>query len=244
MAASIKTILKEIKGFFEENQNPELVKKYSRYFKEGYDAYGIEQQVHIEGRKYFYEKYKDELGLAGFLELGTELVKTGKYEDTSFAITFPLFFKSKLTKKSLKTFELWLEIGMKNWAHVDIFSGEVMKIFLKEEIITYKDLDKWRFSESKWKRRAVPVSLLNLLKGKTDQKELLEFITPLMHDSERVVHQGMGWFLREVWKIKPKPVEAFLLKYKDSAPRLIFQYATEKMTKEEKLRFKAEKKKK
>jgi hypothetical protein len=32
--------------------------------------------------------------------------------------------------------------------------------------------------------------------------------------------------------------ELFLLKYKDSAPRLIFQYACEKMTAEEKQRFK------
>ncbi len=79
---------------------------------------------------------------------------------------------------------------------------------------------------------------------KNDYKDMLDFITPLMHDPERVVQQGMGWFLREAWKIKPKPVETFLLKYKDSAPRLIFQYATEKMSKEDKLRFRAEKKKK
>jgi len=85
--------------------------------------------------------------------------------------------------------------------------------------------------------------MLHLLKGKNKYKELLEFIAPLMHDEERVVQQGLGWFLREAWKIKPKPVESFLLKYKNSAPRLIFQYATEKMTKEEKLKFKAEKKK-
>jgi 3-methyladenine DNA glycosylase AlkD len=244
MAASIKTILKEIKDYFEENQNPEIVKKYSRYFKDGYDAYGIDQQLFVERRKYLYEKYKDVLGLKGFLEFGSELVKTGKYENISLAITLPLFFKEEFDKKSLKTFESWLESGFKNWANVDVFCGEVMKIFLKEEIINFHDIDKWRFSESKWKRRAVPVSLLHLLKGKTDYKELLEFVAPLMHDSERVVHQGMGWFLREAWKIKPKPVETFLLKYKDTAPRLIFQYATEKMSKEEKLRFKAEKKKK
>lgn len=244
MAASIKDILKEIKEYFENNQNPELVKKYSRFFREGYDAYGVSQKLFEEKRKNLYEKYKDELGYSGFLELGTELVKTGKYEDTSLAVTFPLFFKDSINKKSLKIFESWLEDGIKNWAHVDIFSGEVMKIFLRDEIITYHDLSKWRNSESKWKRRAVPVSMLHLLKMKNDYKDMLDFITPLMHDSERVVQQGMGWFLREAWKIKPKPVETFLLKYKDSAPRLIFQYATEKMSKEDKLRFKAEKKKK
>ena len=56
MAASIKKILKEIKDYFEENQNPELVKKYSRYFKEGYNAYGIDQKTFEERRKFLYEK--------------------------------------------------------------------------------------------------------------------------------------------------------------------------------------------
>ena len=32
-------------------------------------------------------------------------------------------------------------------------------------------------------------------------------------------------------------MESFLLEYKDSAPRLIFQYATEKMSPEQKKRF-------
>jgi 3-methyladenine DNA glycosylase AlkD len=48
----------------------------------------------------------------------------------------------------------------------------------------------------------------------------------------------MGWFLREAWKVNAAEVEAFLLKYKDSAPRLIIQYACEKMTPENKQRFK------
>jgi 3-methyladenine DNA glycosylase AlkD len=72
-------------------------------------------------------------------------------------------------------------------------------------------------------------------------EEHISFIEPLMTDKEREVHQGVGWFLREAWKIEPAPVEEFLLKYKDTAPRLIFQYATEKMTAEGKSRFRRSK---
>ena len=67
--------------------------------------------------------------------------------------------------------------------------------------------------------------------------ELLGFIDPMMGDSEKVVHQGLGWFLREAWKRDPQSVESFLMKWKDTCARLIIQYATEKMNKEEKLRF-------
>jgi 3-methyladenine DNA glycosylase AlkD len=71
--------------------------------------------------------------------------------------------------------------------------------------------------------------------------EYVYFIESLMMDKEREVHQGVGWFLREAWKIESALVEEFLLKYKDTAPRLIFQYATEKMTPEGKARFRRSK---
>ena len=58
-----------------------------------------------------------------------------------------------------------------------------------------------------------------------------------MLDPERVVQQGLGWFLREAWKKTPAPVEAYLTGWKDTAPRLIFQYATEKMSAADRARF-------
>ena len=86
-------------------------------------------------------------------------------------------------------------------------------------------------------RRAVPVALLSLLDGSVKTETLLRFVRPLMEDKERVVHQGVGWFSREAWKRDPAPVETFLMEWKDTAPRLIFQYATEKMTADQKARY-------
>lgn len=43
-------------------------------------------------------------------------------------------------------------------------------------------------------------------------------------------------------RLKHTETEAFLEKWKNEAPRLIIQYATEKMTQAEKVRFKREKK--
>ena len=85
-------------------------------------------------------------------------------------------------------------------------------------------------SPHKYMRRAVPVMLIKALESRKDLKPFFRVIEPLMHDEERVVQQGTGWFLREAWKRNPKPVEAFLLKHKETAARLIYQYATEKMT--------------
>ena len=237
-------IIKEIKKFLAENANPKIVQKYSRYFKDGYDAYGISQDIWEKQKQHWIDRWKDTLGLDGFLELGDELFKSGKYEEGSLAFIFLLPFQKKWTKRTIEHVGKWLENDVQNWAHTDVICAKLTSPALSDRIILLSDLAKWRESKSKWKRRAVPVTMLILLKQIDDYTPLLDFITPMMMDAQREVHQGLGWFLREAWKIKPKQVESFLLKWKDKAPRLIFQYATEKMTAENKERFRRDKKKK
>lgn len=79
--------------------------------------------------------------------------------------------------------------------------------------------------------------MVELLRPASDVRPLLRFIDSMMLDDDRFVQQGLGWLLREAWKRRPKPVESFLLKWKESAPRKIYQYATEKMAKEQKEKY-------
>jgi 3-methyladenine DNA glycosylase AlkD len=113
---------------------------------------------------------------------------------------------------------------------------------LVKKIVGYHEIGNWKFGVNKFQRRAVPVALIKLMKETKLVEEYITFIEPLMMDPEREVHQGVVWFLREAWKINPLPVQVFLLKYKETAARLIFQYATEKMTPEQKERFRRSKK--
>ncbi len=96
----------------------------------------------------------------------------------------------------------------------------------------------WLDSPFKFQRRCVPVTLIKHMKKTRKVMPSILFVEKLMGDPEREVHQGMGWFMREAWKISHVETESFLEKHKDTAPRLIIQYACEKMTAENKLRFK------
>jgi 3-methyladenine DNA glycosylase AlkD len=58
-----------------------------------------------------------------------------------------------------------------------------------------------------------------------------------MSDDDKFVQKGLGWFLREAWKVHPKKTEDFLLRWKDTCGRVIVQYATEKMDKRNRERF-------
>jgi 3-methyladenine DNA glycosylase AlkD len=234
---NLEVVFQEIRAFCSENDDPAIIKKYSHYFVEGYDAYGVSGTKMEEIHRAMLNKYRTEPGFKGFLDLGDRLVRTGKYEEASLALMFAADFAKEYQPVHFERFGNWLDDGICNWAHADMMAGSIFPVFLKNEIVPYTAFSNWRTAESKWKRRVVPVSLIKELNICPDITGWLEFLDPMMLMPEKVVHQGLGWFLREAWKLYPDPVEAFLLKWKDIAPRLIFQYATEKMTADQKARF-------
>ena len=234
-----KELVAEIRAYCAENQNPALSQKYARYFKEGYDSWGLLDKEHplfSAKQKDWLERYRT-LGLRGFIEAGELLMASGKYEEGSLAIRFVKAHLDQMDAESAAALAGYFRAGLRNWAHTDVLCGEVLAPLLASGRIGLPLFETWRTSELKFQRRAVPVAMLGLLKSKPEVGPLLEFLRPLMLDGERVVQQGLGWFLREAWKQQPKPVEAFLKEWKDTAPRLIFQYATEKMTPQARERF-------
>ena len=233
----------EIRRFCEKNANPEIVKKYSRYFTEGYDAYGLDQKTFESQRDKWLELWKKDFTLNDFLLLGDKLISTGKYEEASFAITFMYSTKENLTAETFDRLGRWLEDGILNWAHTDILSGRALSSFITNKIIKIESLKEWTGSASKWKRRAVPVTLIDVIDTDVPLNKLFNIIEPLMSDTEKFVQKGLGWFLREAWKVYPEETEDFLLKWKDTCGRIIIQYATEKMDKEDRSRFRRVKKK-
>jgi 3-methyladenine DNA glycosylase AlkD len=234
----IKSKFDEIRSFCQANADEAIVQKYARFFVEGYDAYGLDRKLLEKQRDVWLREYGKELAFEGFLKLGDLLVQSGKYEEASFAIGFAASFKGEFTPDVFDRLGRWLENGLRNWAHTDVFCGEVLSPFITKGIVPVEAFSKWRNSGSKWKRRAVPVTLIKALKGDMAVSHLFEFISPMMLDSEKVVQQGLGWFLRETWKRHPTPAEKFLLDWKDSCGRLIIRYATEKMDAGKKAHFK------
>ena len=238
----LREVAAEVRARFRKAGEPARVAKYAKYFREGYDAYGLPDGAVAGERDRLVAAHGDAWGLASFLALGDLLVADGKYEEVFLAFALAEPFRGNFTRATLARFARWLDAGVANWAHCDVLCGNLLGPMLAGGVAPLAAFAPWRRAPSKWRRRAVPVTMLALLKAKPDVKAFLAFVAPLMTDEERVVHQGVGWFLREAWKADAKPVERFLGEWKDTAPRLIFQYATEKMTAAGKARFRAAKK--
>lgn len=226
----------EIRTYCEKHTNKTIEAKYARYFTEGYDAYGLDKDDFEQWNRWF-EEWKEDMTFSDYLLLGNKLISTGKYEEASFAIVFNARFTKQYRKEHFNMFGRWLEKDIRNWAHTDVLCGVILSHFLIKEIVTPQDFSSWTKSSSKWKRRAVPVTFIEIMKKGASVDRLLEIIDPIMSDPEKFVQKGLGWFLREAWKIHPEKIEDYLMKWKDKCGRTIVQYATEKMDKEYRKKF-------
>lgn len=235
--------VKEIRNFCETNSDPEIIKKYQRYFKEGYDGYGIDDKVFKRQIEIWVEQWKDEMTIESYLTLGDELMKNGRFDEKHVAISFLKSNRKDFSKDTFNRVGDWFDYGINNWATTDVLCMLVLSSLLFDKVIDFNDLKSWIDSESEWKRRAVPVALIELDKLTKDLNpiEAIELITPLMLDDSEYVQKGIGTLLRGLWKKYPSQIEDFLMKWKDKCGRLIIQYSTEKMDKEYRKKFRKSK---
>jgi 3-methyladenine DNA glycosylase AlkD len=231
----IEQKLIEIRSFFEDNADPAIVTMYSRYFKEGYIGYGINQKVFESQRDIWFREWNS-FTIDDYLNLGDQLILSGKFEDISMAIAFVSLKKDQSSINVFNHMEKWLE-RFTNWGNTDVLCMLVLSYFITEKIIKPENFIGWTTSQSKWTRRAVPVTFFEVVKKGEDPVRYFAIIEPIMLDKEEDVQKGIGSFLRESWKKRPEITEEFLLKWKDSCGRKIIQYATEKMDKEYRKKF-------
>ncbi|NNF32716.1 MAG: DNA alkylation repair protein [Saprospiraceae bacterium] len=237
----IKDKFKEIRKFCETHSDPDTVKKYSRYFKEGYDGYGIKKEDFESVRDQWIDDWSDEMTLDDYLDLGDLLMQKGKLEEKSFAISFIKSERENYTESTFDRIGIWFEMGISDWATTDVLCMLVLSSFIIDEVISFEKLKSWTLSDDEWQRRAVPVTLNELVKGGLDPTIAFPLLDPIMLDQSEYVQKGIGTLLRGLWKKHPKIVEGYLLKWKDQCGRLIVRYATEKMNKEDRKRFRKKK---
>lgn len=235
-------IERDIRRFLKANADKAIVKKYGIYFKEGYDPYGVPFEKLDSKIDEWFSTYQEKLDRKQLLALCENLLRTGKYEEVSIALAFMARLRKKYNKTLFNTVGKWFERYIINWAHCDGACHTIVYAFLADKVVDFKDLLLWADSPYRWKRRAAAVTMVkDFYKGGTGNvARALRVSRKLILDPEKVVQQGVGWLLREAWKKSPKRAEDFLLKWKDQAPRLIIQYATEKIDKDKRKKFRRE----
>ena len=232
-------LIQEIRLYCLANANAERLKTSQRFFKEEFVGYGLTAPQ-------IYSKTKEMLKRGDFdlntIQEAAPILMNGRmFEEISMGLLLLDGFWKQFTPETFQAINSWFSISITNWAHADTLGMLILPKFLDKKILEMSDFSSWLDSPFKFQRRCVPVTLIKHMKKTRQVMPSILFVEKLMADPEREVHQGMGWFLREAWKISPTETELFLEKYKDTAPRLIIQYACEKMTVEKKLLFRRSK---
>lgn len=233
----IEEKLSEVREIFTQHANPENVRKFSRYFKEGFRGYGVDLKVFEQQKRLWFENWENELTFDDCLSLGEKLVSSRNYEEASLAILLVAARRKDFTPETFRRLSFWFSLGIDNWASTDVLCMFVLKYFLLDEVIDYTILASWSTAESEWQRRSIPVTLNELIKTGLTPDIALPLVEPLMMDDSEYVQKGIGTLLRGLWQKYPHDVEGFLLKWKNCCGRLIVRYATEKMDKIKRKKF-------
>jgi 3-methyladenine DNA glycosylase AlkD len=239
----IENKTKEIRTFCEVNSNPEIIKKYQKYFKEGYDGYGIDDKLFKSQIENWIVQWKEEMTIESYLDLGDMLMQNGRFDEKHVAISLLKSSRKDFSKETFLRVSNWFDYGINNWATTDVLCMLILSGLLYDKVIDFEDLKAWINSSSEWKRRSIPVALIELDKLTKNLKpiEAIELIEPLMLDNSEYVQKGIGTLLRGLWKKYPLEIEEFIMKWKDQCGRLIIQYSTEKMDKEYRKKFRKNK---
>ena len=124
-----------------------------------------------------------------------------------------------------------------NWDLVDTSAPHILGAYLFSKS-DRSLLDRLAASPSLWERRmAVLATFFFIRQGEFG--ETLRLAARLMDDPEDLIHKAVGWMLREVGKHDEKALLDFLEKNAARMPRTTLRYATEKLSPEQKRRFRS-----
>ncbi len=221
-----KKIYKLVEKFCFDREDPVKAIRNMRDFKEGYDAFGIDEEEIKVLRDRIMDEY--ELSPREIADFGLILLKTGKYEFGTLAILLLKKHRPRLDPYVREKVKEWLDTAVENWAHADLLGIKILPVFFELELTDLQAFASWRDSPSKWTRRAAITSLIWLRKA-LPADDILRFLEPVLLEKDRVAQQAISWLLKDLWNKGAEVVEEFLETHKNNMDRNILKQVSSAM---------------
>ncbi len=98
----------------------------------------------------------------------------------------------------------------KTWAYVDLLAVHVVGPLAERHDLS-SELDRWAADPDFWIRRSAMLALLGPLKrGEGEWKRFARYADDMLEEDEFFIRKAIGWILRDVSKIDPARVVAWL----------------------------------
>lgn len=133
-------------------------------------------------------------------------------------------------------FDRWLKKYVTGWGDCDDFCTHAFGELLSQNNELFTHILKWTLHPDFWVRRAAAVILIYPIKH-NKYRTINPFIISdaLMNDNHHLVLKGYGWMLKVLSEVESNKVYEYLLKNKNTMPRVSYRYALEKFDKALKL---------
>ena len=215
-----------LKNDFKKLADSERATHLMRFFKTGKGDYGegdVFLGITVPEQRKVAKNYMN-LTLDELAELLASDIH--EYRFTALVILVNRFQKAdEKGKKEVYDFYYKHRQCVNNWDLVDTSAHKIMGAYLmdKKRDILYKLAQ----SGALWDKRIAMVStFMFIYHGQFE--DALAIAEILVHDEHDLIQKAVGWMLREVGKRDEEAEKGFLRKYKDTMPRTMWRYATEK----------------
>lgn len=169
---------------------------------------------------------------AEVLAIWDALWRSSPYGDVLFAAleTLAPIVRKRVPPALWPTVRHWSE-RVDNWCHSDALSGIYSRMLEAQFEAVYPQLQAWNASPSEWLRRLSITSLIHY-SGKNAvflaPEQMLPLVENCVADRRKFVELAAGWVLRELGRVHPDAVAAFLERHAASMSSRAYTRAIER----------------
>jgi 3-methyladenine DNA glycosylase AlkD len=208
---------------------PERAKQEKRYLKSPFQFYGVTvprlRALSKEFRRQNPEAPKERLWA-----LAWELWRGGFHEERALAMFLLDEYSALLDYSDMPALETMLRESM-NWDQVDEISVHLAGAVLEKDPRAFDFVRRWSGDESFWMRRAALLAQLLLFRnGKGDKTLFYSLAEAMLEEKEFFIRKAIGWVLRELTKLYPDEVLAFVESNRGRMSGVTFREATRRLT--------------
>ena len=167
-----------------------------------------------------------EQGLDFLVQVADKLFSGGVMDEKNFAVFLLERVTGELGDDDYELFVAWLD-RVKNWSDHDALVHYLIGPMMISEPSRVKEVFRWAKSKNRWRRRAACVALIRGARQKKFFPEIVRVSGMLLCDDDDMVQKGLGWLLRETAKFDGAKTVPYLVKIRETAPRLVLRTACE-----------------
>jgi 3-methyladenine DNA glycosylase AlkD len=219
----------EIRRVLRDGGSAEHAAGVEWFFKEEIKSHGWYTAALRKAAGQFRRSVVRERGMDFVVQVADKLFVGRNLEEKVFAV----FLLEKQTQNfgdnEFQLFVSWLD-RVSSWADHDALAHDVLAPMIAAEPARCREVFLWAGSPNRWRRRAACVALIRGTRERRFFREIVRLSNSLLDDEDQMVQKGLGWLLRETAKADPQRTVPYLMKIRESAPRLVLRTACETLS--------------